>query len=266
MNKNSFTAFTQFLQANIHQYAAFDKLAGYQYMLERKVKSEYNYPQKYSPESFLQNLCAFNTFHLYDAIRPLETQNFQVFCGIIRVVFESFPKMLYGLRHKDEVRPMFCSEEYKYAKDRRETPDPVARDFCRQFKQQVRNEDYHDVSWFRDQVYKGDRLEYIRRQYKFYSVNAHPNFEPAYGHDAEETRIGQRDCLMVLNDYALFNLFILTNVVSDALEELSEFENTKRFITDMLDEHRRDGMERIYPNVEKYTENLAFQLPASPPN
>ena len=264
MNQNSFTYFTQFLQDNIHQYVTFDKLAGYQYMLERKIKDEGIFPQKYTPGSFLQNLCTFNTWHLYSAIRPVETQNFQVFCGIVRVVFESFPKMLYGLCHKDEVPPIFCSEEYKYAKDRRETPDPMAREFCKQFKQQVRNEDYLDASWFRDQVYEGDRLDYIKRQYKFYSVNAHPNFEPAYGLDVEETRKGQRDCLSLLNDYALFNLFILTNVMPAELEKLSEFENTKLFITDMLNEHGRDGVEIIYPNVEKYTENLAFPLPANP--
>ena len=264
INRNSFASFTQFVQDNIQEYVTFDMIAGYQYALEAKMKNEGIFPRQYSAESFLHNLCCFNTWHFYSSIRLVETQNFPAFCDVIRVVFESFPKMFYGLCQKDEVKIVFCCEEYKYAKDNREKPDSMAQDFCKQYKHQIQNEKYLDASWFRKQVYKDDKLKYVESQYKFYSVSAHPNFEPAYAHDEKETRKGQRDCLSLLNDYALFNLFILTNAVHSELKKLMEFERTMDFIKNMLSHHGHDGIEKIYPNVEKYTEKLAFPLPSNP--
>ena len=211
-------------------------------------------------------MCVYNMQRIYSASRILGSVDFSTFYAILRIVFESFPKLFYCMADKEGAMHVFCCEEFFYGNDVRRKPDKNVESYCKYVKMPIDGKSCNYVKnpkWFRDQVYE-DREHDFKQIYASYSVGSHPNIVPLDFKTHGELEDGWATSLSNITQYSLLNLFIMVNVVAKELKIYSEFDNAKWFVKDRM-EKVRDSVEKrillLYPNKDEYSKGLPFALP-----
>lgn len=243
----------------------FEETIGFQDYIARNLKSVKD-DHGYDNLAMCYNRCMFNTSHLYSAYQILKSDDLPMFLAMIRVVFESFPKLFYCMRRAEKAKHVFCCEEFLYG-EMMESQDEGIRRFCKSVQEPINCEKCKYVkcpNWFREKVYTKSRQKSINKRYGQYSVNVHPSFTPAYVPTREYLDYGWKTGLGILTDLSLMNAFIMVNAVKRGLTARGEYEFSKQFIEDIMREagdDLRSSMVQMYPNRIEYTEMLPFALP-----
>ena len=241
-----------------------EETIGFQHSLSRNlrfVKDDYGYDNM----AMCYNRCIFNTSYLYHAYKILKSEDFPVFFTVIRTAFESVPKLFYCMRHAEKAKHVFCCE-FLYGKLEGRMDEGAER-FCKSTKEPVDCENCKYVkrpNWFYEKVYTKGRQKKVKKKYGQYSLNTHPNFDPAYVRTRDDLEYGWDTGLGILTDLSLMNAFIMVNAVERGLTARGEYEPAKSFIECVLRNAGggvRRGMEQLYPNRVEYTEMLPFTLP-----
>lgn len=213
------------------------------------------------------NLCTFNMRRLHGAYNLLKSGDFISFYAIVRIVFESFPKLFYCISDKEEARHIFCCEEYFYFKNAAQRSDKGIKSYCKSVKKPIdgKNCEYvKRVRWFRKEVYTKNRQSELNKTYALYSHNSHPNIEPIDARTDDDIKYGWATGLDIITSYSLMNLFILVNATSKELKILGKRYESEWFIKDRMSKVG-DGLKKslvlLYPDKDKYTNGLPFTLP-----
>ena len=258
-------AFGMFVTANNMEYSLLAGTLGFQKTLTVTLKKTGNLPQGGKPESWLYGLCYHNTERIHSAVKALGSQYFPACFALIRVTFESFPKLFYCMRNPVETIHILCCEEYYYQQITKK-PNREMNTFCKPFKKQITDEirdNFKKIEWYRMKIYDGS-LDTIKETYGKYSINSHPNLEPIHPKNVEEVEIGWRVGLEILNSFALLNLFILINVIPDQLKAIQKYDEAKRFVMVRMRQNKQsinNFMRLMYPDRREYRERLPFALP-----
>lgn len=260
-------AFSDFVVANYKEYALLVDALGFQKALAVALQETGNLKMGDKPEGWLYNLCYFNMERIYSAAESLGNQYFSTCFALIRIVFESFPKLFYCMCNRVETIYILCCEEYDYQKVTKVQNDDINA-FCRPYKNKISpeiRENFKKIVWFRNKIYDSSLTE-IKELYDKYSFNIHPNFEPIYAKTKQDVKHGWSDSLVILNCFALLNLFILINLLSDQLKAMGKYDDAKQFVTIKIRQNQqtvKNFIQLLYPDKQEYYKNLPFALPLS---
>ena len=250
---------------NGQEYAVLRDTLGFQLAMTQKLipfVSEHTWDNK----AMCYNMCVYNMQRLYSASKILGSEDFSTLYAILRVVFESFPKLFYCMADKEGAMHVFCCEELFYGKEVRRKPDKNVESYCKSVKDPIDGDHCKYVKnpkWFRDKVYDGREHDF-KQIYATYSVGSHPNIVPLDIKTYDDLEYGWGVSLSDITRYSLLNLFIMVNVVAEELKTCSEFDHSKWFVEDRM-EKVWDSVEKrillLYPNKDEYSKGLPFALP-----
>ncbi|MYC70486.1 MAG: hypothetical protein F4X17_07225 [Gemmatimonadetes bacterium] len=203
---------------------------------------------------------------LYAGYDIIDRCNFDAFHAILRVVFESFPKLFYCMANKEKAKHVFCCEEFFYSSDAKRTDEGV-ESYCGCVNG-INDEKCKYVRkpwWFREKVYTNARRDELNELYAVYSTASHPNiitFNDTMTPD--EVEHGRTTSLDIITSYSLMNLFIMVNVVEKELKQCSEFDDSKLFVEDQMKKiggRLGKSILRLYPDKTVFISGLPFALP-----
>lgn len=133
MEKEGINNQFQFIQDNIESYPLFEKLLGYQRIMNNLIVSSLskendelgdpkylNISDEQIAEQANSNLFSLNITNLFHSLRPLEQNNIHVCASIIRPIFEAIPKMIYILHHPEDIRIIMIKEEFSIWKPKKD--------------------------------------------------------------------------------------------------------------------------------------------------
>ena len=252
-------------QRNRQEYDVLRDTLGFQVVVTQKLipfMSERTWDNK----SMCYNMCFYNMQRLYSASKILGSEDFSTLYAILRIVFESFPKLFYCIADKEDAMHVFCCEKFFYGKDVIRKPDKDVESYCKSVKDPIDGEHCKYVKnpkWFRDEVYDGREHDF-KKIYAIYSVGSHPNIETLGAKTHDDLKYGWGVSLSDITRYSLLNLFIMVNVVAEELKICSEFDDAKWFVKDRMEVVWDSAWKRIlllYPNKDKYSKGLPFALP-----
>lgn len=257
-------AYTNFVSANFADYCLFERIMGFQKNLLVEIKRTDNQLSSSDPVTRLYNLCYFNVGHLYSAVRALGSQNLPTCFALVRIIFESFPKLFYCMYEQEKINQIFCCEEYDYQKITRKE-NSVINEFCKQFKETISEDlkqNFKQAEWYRKKIYDKTSLSKINKAYGVYSVNSHPSFEPIHVANNQDVKESWEAGLEILNAFSLLNLFILTNILSPQLEIIHKYDDAKKLIQNTIHSSKKihDTVQLLYPDKQEFTKKLSFRL------
>lgn len=166
-------------QCNWQEYDVLRDTLGFQIAIVQKLvpfRDEFTWNNK----GMCYNRCIYNMQHLYSASKILGSEDFSTLYAILRIVFESFPKLFYCMADKEGAMHVFCCEEFFYGKEVRRKSDKNVESYHKSVKKSIDGENCRYVKnpkWFRDKVYD-EREHDFKQIYASYSVGSHPNIVP----------------------------------------------------------------------------------------
>ena len=152
------------------------------------------------------NMCINNMHSLYAANNILKSDAFHVFYAIVRIVFESFPKLFYCMADKEGAMHVFCCEEFFYDRKAALRSDKDVESYCKCVERLIDSENckyVKDLKWFRKEVYTNDRQHVFNKQYALYSVGSHPNIVTIDATTRGELKYGWTTSLEIITCYSL---------------------------------------------------------------
>ena len=235
-------------------------------------------PDKVITELINLGLCIHNNDSLYSALRPLEQGITAVSETIIRTVFESVPKIFYLLGHPEDSRMITLKEEYEMWRldcvfDARADSSkiPNSNELIREFiesehgkkivdaSQIVFNKKFYDDfckkhtnSWFRKQIYAGERLEVQHSFHSILSTSVHANTNRS--RLIEESK---SNAMRLLTELSFFNLFLIINSQQQTLVKINKYDECADFVQKKDRElGHRLTCTNLYPSHREYLDNL----------
>lgn len=254
-------------QCNWQEYRVLQDTLGFQTAVILKLipfMREHTWDNK----AMCYNVCVSNMQGLHAASKILGSDNFSAFYAIVRVVFESFPKLFYCMADKESAMHVFCCEEFFYSRAVTRKVDKNVESYCKSVKMPIDGENckyVKDPKWFRKEVYN-DREHYFSNKYAVYSIGSHPNIATLDAKTRDDLEYGWTTSLSIITQYSLLNLFIMVNVVAEELKMCSEFDHSKWFVKDRMQkvwDNLGESILLLYPNKAKYSKGLPFALPIS---
>lgn len=213
------------------------------------------------------NMCVYNVHSLYTANDLLKSDSFHILYAILRVVFESFPKIFYCMTHKERAKHMYCCEAFFYHKNTAHVSNEKP-EYCKSAKN-INDEKCRYVKnprWFRERVYTDARRRKLTRQYSIYSIASHPSIVQFHAIGLDAIKESMATGLDIMTSYSLMNLFIMVNVAADELKAHSKLDDSIRLVKDLMQKVRSDlgnTILHLYPDKDEYTKGLPFVLPIS---
>ncbi len=254
-----------FAQHDQSEYTVLQDTLGLQAAIVLKLKP-FMREHVYDNKGMCYNMCVHNSLSLYAANDILKSDSFHVFYAILRVVFESFPKLFYCLTNKEGAKHVFCCEEFFYLKKAAQRTDKGIESYCKSVKD-VNGEKckyVKDPKWFRKEVYTDNRQHELDRRYALYSTASHPSIDTINAMNWDEVKYGWTMGLSIITSYSLMNLFIMVNVVAEELKMCFEFDGSKWFVKDRMEKvwnNVGDSIRSLYPDKDEYVKELSFVLP-----
>ena len=277
----------KFLRNNIKNLMLFDKVLGFQFAMQYAVK-DLRPKQLQDVDSMLMvninDLCTYNIEHSHHAVEQLKYSSFNVFDNTIRPIYESIPKMFYMLRHP-EVIPAIMFKEYfglwragqdsnnnellikEYFRDKfgvntdSDDIEPNSKMPYKNIKSILSDRTKFTTAWYRRQIYTPELRNKRSQTYGILSYNAHANFV-RYSKDLSPDML-QAELTKTLIHLSFFNVLLYANAYAQALIDINEFDDTKKFIKEVHDE--LGGFlvgTAMYPDQTTYTSKLKIKLPS----
>ena len=263
-SRKMFDAF--FKQCDQQEYQVLQETLGFQTAVILKLAPLMT-AHAWDNKAMCYNMCCHNMQSMYVANKMLGSDDFSPFYAIIRIVFESFPKLFYCMADEEGARHVYCCEEFFYSKKAALKPDKGIKSYCKSVKTPIDGEKCKYVKnsqWFRKEVYKDDRQHGLNRRYTLYSNASHPKIGALAANKPYELKYGWNTSLDIITSYSLLNSFIMVNAATEDLKVCSELDYSKWFVTDRMQKVRDSLVESIlylYPNKTDYTKKLPFVLP-----
>ena len=252
-----------------------------------------NVTNKQMMEISVANLCVLNIHSIWHALRPLEENSINNCANMIRPVYESIPKMFYMLCHPEDVDIILMKEsfglwisqkkyrdkankkeileDYEYWKYylTKHDPEETENDNRVRLKRRERSNikpskrfykdrfyGKYSNQWYRDKIYTEKSLAMQNAVYASLSLSSHANIT-RYNVEIQYDPVMSLHFFKILTDLAFFNLYVCFNATHSAINQITELENTKKFITDAQQElESHYEMTNLYPDVPEYIESL----------
>lgn len=241
-------------------------------------------------EQSIVALCAMNIHSIWLALRPLENFSIHGCASIVRPVYESIPKMFYLLQKPEKSHIIILKEDFEHWKSQQKLNDfknnkktPSSKEYFKQYlltddektggqkfeeKLKILSNDeipkkfYEDFTrkytnqWYRDQIYRNEKLKMIDAAYSSLSISSHANIGRSRN-SIQYDPILHPVMFKLLIDLAFFNLYILFNASHTAIKEINELENVKNFIMHLQKDLKNHiAITDLYPNVPEFRDNL----------
>ena len=280
-HSKGYNALHQKIESSYKEFTGSDivlhnKILGFQFEIQSATKDRIP-----GQMENIHGLCCINLEHSIHAIKQLEYGNYHVFANIVRPIFESIPKMFYLLRHPKYIEYLTFKEgfdiwktgqeskdtellvdKYLFEKTGKEIDDNAkfAGISYGEAKRLIADRKKFTPAWYRRQIYTPKSQSKRNQTYGALSISSHANFVKGYGTLPTDF---QAQCIKILVELSFLNLLLDANAITQALIDIDEFNDTKRFIMkthDALDGFRVGSA--LYPDITTYTSNLNIKLPS----
>lgn len=281
-----------FIRDNIESYPLFEKLLGYQRVMNNAIVASLskeideldepkylNISDEQMTEQANSVLFSFNIANLFHSLRPLEQNNIHVCASTIRPIFEAIPKMIYILHHPENTRIIMLKEDFLFWKPEKDlecfqdnTPLLNRREALKLFidddkkgkryfgNKKVELDDTffknfdnkYNNAWYRNQIYSDKKLKLLDVVYGNFSSSSHANINRSRI-DINYNMKDSTNMMKVMIDFSFFNLLIGLNTNQRTLNKIGELKNTVNFVKDIQGELQVHlAMTHLYPDHKEY--------------
>ena len=288
---------SNFIRENNHYYQILESILGFQFSILKQMNSGIrrnnpnlpsnyrDWPNQHKAEPINLSLCIHNNEHLYSAFRTLE-KGFNAVCeNIIRIIYESIPKIVYQKVHPEDISIILAKEahvmwlmENPTNSEGKKTPfsfdmtkekflesDHAKNNFnameITHIQKSEKLDEKYTPKWFRNQIYGGKRLETQHNIHSLLSLSSHPNTHRARLQDILNS--GNDPKLMrVLTELSFFSLLLTVNLQKQTLSKIGKWEECTKILTQKSKELGKQlSTVDLYPNHAEYKNVLEFIPP-----